>query len=64
METIQLRGGCEKGIGIPAGGGMIYHPDHSVEPIRHHLYEFSVEDGQVTSSMLIPNPEADELDSE
>lgn len=29
------------GIGIPTGGGMVYHPDYSVEPIRYPLYRLT-----------------------
>ena len=41
-----------KGIGIPTGGGMVYHPDYSVEPIRYPLYDFSIEDGQIRQNMI------------
>jgi len=56
-ETIQLRGGYEKGIGIPMGGGMIYHPDQTVEPIRYPLYECSTKDEQISSNLLFPGVE-------
>ncbi len=29
------------GIGIPQGGGMIYHPDHTIEALRKPLTEIS-----------------------
>ncbi|MCP5003632.1 MAG: type 1 glutamine amidotransferase-like domain-containing protein [Planctomycetes bacterium] len=61
-KTVEQIGGHVKGIGIPSGGGMIYHSDQLVEPIRHHVYEFSVQNGQVTSSIIMPDPEADEKD--
>ncbi len=32
------------GIGIPSGGGMVYHPDHTIEALRKPLIEIS--DGQ------------------
>lgn len=53
-ETIQLLNENVRGIGIPSGGGMVYHPDQSVEPIRHPLYEFSVLDGTINSRLLLP----------
>jgi cyanophycinase len=56
-ETIQLLDGTVKGIGIPRGGGMAYYPDQSIEPIRHHLHEFSVRDGAIDSRLLIPHQE-------
>jgi len=42
------------GIGIPAGGGMIYHADHSIEPIRYPLHEFSLERGRINHNLLFP----------
>lgn len=44
--------GKMNGIGIPAGGGMVYHPDYSVEPIRYPLYDFSIEDGRISQNMI------------
>ena len=41
-----------KGIGIPTGGGMVYHPDYSVQPIRYPLYDFSMEDGRISQNMI------------
>lgn len=45
------------GIGIPSGGGMIYHADQSVEPIRYPVHEFSLKDGQMTETLLYPKTE-------
>lgn len=39
-------------IGIPSGGGLIYHPDRSIEPIRKTLYEFALEDEHIKVSIL------------
>jgi cyanophycinase-like exopeptidase len=38
-RTIRLLGGTAEGIGIPAGGGLIYHPDRRVEAVRRPLYQ-------------------------
>lgn len=43
-SAVQLGNGRFRGIGLPTGGGAIYHKDRSIEPIRHLLYEFSVQD--------------------
>jgi len=51
---INLSEGRERGIGIPSGAGMIYHSDHTVEPIRHTLYEFIAKDKEIKESMIIP----------
>ncbi len=31
-----------RAIGLATGGGAIYHPDHTVEPLRHPLVELSL----------------------
>jgi cyanophycinase len=52
--TLQLLNGSVKGIGIPAGGGLVYHPDHSIEAIRYHSYELTIRDGELNCGLLIP----------
>lgn len=52
--AVQLLSGAVPGIGIPTGGGMIYHPDGSIEPLRHPLWEFSLKGDSVTQSLLFP----------
>lgn len=44
----------ERGIGIPAGAGAVYHPDGMVEPVRKPLVEFSKQDGKLNESLLLP----------
>ena len=55
--VIKILNSSVKGMGIPSGGGMIYHPDHTVEPLRLPVHEFSVYDQEVTHSLLIPEDE-------
>lgn len=43
-----------RGLGIPTGGGLVYHPDGAVEPVRHALHELVREDGAVRHSLLFP----------
>jgi Peptidase family S51 len=43
-----------RGIGIPAGGGAIYHPDGSLEPVRKPLMEFAKEGEQFSEKLLLP----------
>lgn len=43
-----------RGIGIPSGGGLLYHPDGAVEPIRRPLQELVVEEEQLRQSLLLP----------
>lgn len=56
-DTIEILDGSAKGIGIPTGGGMIYHPDQTIEAIRHPLTEFSIREGLINSSLLLPMQE-------
>lgn len=49
-----------RGFGIPSGGGAVYHPDYSMEPVRHPVVEVSVsEDGQVRQALLFPGETAE-----
>ena len=41
-ELLRLSGPGTMAIGLPAGGGAIYHPDHTVEALRHPLVELSL----------------------
>ncbi len=50
-------GGHARGYGIPSGGGMIYHPDHTIEPLRRPLVELSLQGETVTQSLLLPGAE-------
>ncbi len=52
---INLSEGRERGVGIPGGAGMIYHSDHTVEPIRHTLHEFVFKNNEIKESMIIPS---------
>jgi cyanophycinase len=52
--AIELLNGSVRGIGIPAGGGLVYHPDHSIEAIRYSAYELTMKDGELNCSLLIP----------
>ena len=42
------------GIGVPTGGGIIHHPDGTVEPVGRSAVEFRLEDGRIIESILYP----------
>jgi Peptidase family S51 len=42
------------GIGIPAGGGALLHPDQTLEPVRHPLVELRHEEGSWRETLLYP----------
>ncbi|PRI16000.1 peptidase [Mycobacterium shigaense] len=44
--------GAATGIGIPSGGGVIVHPDNTIEPLRRPAHEFFFDGTQVTDSLL------------
>lgn len=43
------------GLGIPSGGGVIYHPDHVIEPLRFPVEEFAIKNQELTRTLLFPN---------
>ena len=51
---VKLAGDGARGVGIPAGGGLIFSPDGSLEPIRKGLVEFHLQNDQLTESLLMP----------
>lgn len=53
-RTIRLLDGVAKGIGIPTGGGLIYHPERRIEAIKHPLHELSIEGGELRDVLLLP----------
>ena len=56
-EAIELLDGKAKGIGIPAGGGLVYYPDQSIEAIRYPVYELSMRGGVISYSLVTPKHE-------
>lgn len=55
LQVVPKAGEHARGFGIPTGGGAVYHPDYSVEPIRHPLTEVSLsEEGAVRQALLFP----------
>lgn len=52
--ALRLLGGAAKGIGIPAGGGMVYHPDGRIGAVRRPLHELSFEGVMIKESLLPP----------
>jgi hypothetical protein len=54
LQTVPLAGEHARGIGVPSGGGALYHPDYSVEPVRHPLAEVSQTESGVQQALLLP----------
>jgi cyanophycinase len=51
--AIQSLAGGATGLGIPSGGGVIMHPDATIEPLRRPADEFRCEGNHVTHSLLV-----------
>jgi len=52
LVTMSQPGAC--GIGIPAGGGAIYRPDGTLEPVREPLTELLKEGDAVRERLIAP----------
>jgi len=55
QQAVQIKKSGVIGIGIPMGGGMLYHPEGIIEPIRFPVHEFSMVDGAIKHSLLLPD---------
>lgn len=52
-----------RGLGIPSGGGLIFHPDQTVEPVRHPVVEVIEEEGKHRGTLLFPpDPEMEDAE--
>jgi peptidase E len=64
-QAVPRAGEHVRGFGIPSGGGAVYHPDYSMEPVRHPVVEVSVsEEGQVRQALLFPGERAEAEEEE
>ena len=52
-RTIELLKGAATGIGIPSGGGVIVHPDATIEPLRLPVHEVRFEGEGVKHALLV-----------
>lgn len=54
QQVVSRTGEHTRGLGIPTGGGALYHPDYSVEPVRHPLTEVELTESGPRQAMLFP----------
>jgi peptidase E len=52
--AVRRFGGHARGYGIPFGGGLAYHPDHALEPLRRPVTELVLTQGQLVQSVVLP----------
>ncbi len=55
--------GRRAGLGIPSGGGAIFHPGSTLEAVRFPLQELEVVAGELRRSLLMPPSDSPGLDS-
>ncbi|HEX3554214.1 MAG TPA: Type 1 glutamine amidotransferase-like domain-containing protein [Thermoanaerobaculia bacterium] len=60
LSVVPRAGEHARGFGIPTGGGALYHPDYSVEPVRHPLTEVEATESGVRQALLMPGEEKEE----
>lgn len=53
-RVVGLRGGALRGLGIPRGGGIVVHPDGTVEAVRHPAYEILPTADGVACNLIVP----------
>jgi len=58
-RAVPRAGEHARGFGIPSGGGALYHPDYSVEPVRHPLTEVEVGENGLRQALLVPGQHAE-----
>jgi hypothetical protein len=53
-QSLEFCGGVVNGLGLPAGGGLIYHTNHTVESIRYPAVELFFDNDEIYQSLLMP----------
>ncbi|OJZ67937.1 peptidase [Mycobacterium paraffinicum] len=51
-RTVEVLQGAVNGLGIPSGGGVIVHPDASIEALRRPAHQIRFQSGRITRSLL------------
>jgi hypothetical protein len=54
LRLLPKAGEHARGFGIPSGAGVLYHPDYSVEPIRHPLTEVELGETGPRQALVFP----------
>lgn len=57
-HTVRMLEGSTAGLGIPSGGGIVFHPDGTAEALRHPVDELSWDGTRVVHSLLLPRKNA------
>jgi cyanophycinase len=54
LRAVPKAGEHARGLGIPTGGGVLYHPDYSLEPVRHPATEVELTESGPRQALLFP----------
>jgi cyanophycinase len=54
LRAVTKAGEHTRGLGIPTGGGVLYHPDYSLEPVRHPATEVELTESGPRQALLFP----------
>lgn len=54
LRAVAKAGEHARGLGLPMGGGALYHPDYSVEPVRQPLTEVDLTESGPRQALLFP----------
>ncbi len=57
--VVRARGDGARGLGIPSGGGLVYHADGTVEAVRHPLTELCMRGEELVSAVIFPPAQAE-----
>lgn len=57
--AVHLMGGMLPGIGIPSGGGLLYHADKVIEPIRYPVHLIQEKADETHQTLLMPLTDED-----
>lgn len=52
--VVHARGSGARGIGIPRGGGLILHPDRTLQAVRRAACEVSAAGGELVLAVILP----------
>jgi len=52
-SVVRLLDDGTRGIGIPTGGGIVFHPDHSIEVLQGTVCELLAREGRLTHAVLV-----------
>lgn len=59
-SAVRARGPGAQGIGIPTGGGVILHPDRTLQAVRRAAFEVSVVGDALVTAVILPPEEVKE----